>query len=162
MKERVQELYGLNGTALDEIAVWKKALEVSVRIARKYRSNIKILRYNILKNQYAILKNKQEIDELEKVYVELINHFDVLGNAKDGWEVNNQCREWDGVLEDWSRKSVMKLLKEKGFFPKHIRENQIEWEEGDDCWILNQRKDGMPLCMLNVIPKPEVKSEEGN
>ena len=43
----------------------------------------------------------------------LTNYFDVWGNAKDGWEVNNQCIEADDLViaDDASPKEICQGLK---------------------------------------------------
>lgn len=47
----------------------------------------------------------------------LINYFDVWGNAKDGWEVNNQCVEIDDLIitNDVTDKDVLDYLVSVGF-----------------------------------------------
>ena len=41
----------------------------------------------------------------------LINYFDVWGNAKDGWEVNNLCTEKTGITitDDATDKDMRKV-----------------------------------------------------
>ena len=47
----------------------------------------------------------------------LRNYFDVWGNAKDGWEVNNSCIEFDdlNITDDATEKDILKYLKKIGF-----------------------------------------------
>jgi len=47
----------------------------------------------------------------------LRNYFDVWGNAKDGWEVNNSCIEFNDlhITEDATEKDILNYLKEIGF-----------------------------------------------
>lgn len=42
----------------------------------------------------------------------VINYFDVWGNAKDGWEVNNQCKEFDDLViaDDATNKDICQYL----------------------------------------------------
>ncbi len=87
----------------------------------------------------------------------LVNYFDVWGNAKDGWEVNNQCIEWDDVwTKDLDNRTLLKILKDTGFLQKHVRTNQLifEWLGPECCEILT-RRDGYPLAMLEIIDKKE-------
>ena len=48
---------------------------------------------------------------------DLINYFDVWGNAKDGWEINNQCYEaYDIHIEpDATDKEILNYLVLIGF-----------------------------------------------
>lgn len=159
IKYSIKELKDLIQFTEGEVYANERYLPWRIKALNKIRLQIKNIRIRLVQDKEALKDLKRQLGEAEKVTVELTNHFDVWGNPKDGWEVNNQCIEWrDGVMEDWSRESVMKLLKAKGFFAKHIRQNQIDWEEGDDCWILSQRKDGMPICMLQEV-KPEITNK---
>lgn len=47
----------------------------------------------------------------------LRNYFDVWGNAKDGWEVNDSCIEFNDlhITEDATEKDILNYLKEIGF-----------------------------------------------
>ena len=48
---------------------------------------------------------------------ELINYFDVWGNAKDGWEINNQCiEECDiQIAVNATPKEICTYLMKQGF-----------------------------------------------
>lgn len=47
----------------------------------------------------------------------LRNYFDVWGNAKDGWVVNNSCIEFDdlNITDDATEKDILRYLKGIGF-----------------------------------------------
>lgn len=47
----------------------------------------------------------------------LINYFDVWGNAKDGYEVNNLCTEKTGITiaDDATDKEILNYLMQIGF-----------------------------------------------
>ena len=47
----------------------------------------------------------------------LINYFDVWGNEKDGWEVNNLCTEETGIIitNDATDKEILNFLVRIGF-----------------------------------------------
>ena len=47
----------------------------------------------------------------------LRNYFDVWGNEKDGWEVNNSCIEFDDlhISDDATEKEILKYLKDINF-----------------------------------------------
>ena len=87
----------------------------------------------------------------------LINYFDVWGNKKDGWDVNNACMEWDDVWTcDLDDKTLLKILKNTDCLQKHVRINQInfEWVSPEVCEI-SVRKSHYPLGMLEIIDKKE-------
>ena len=76
--------------------------------------------------------------------------FDVWGNAKEGWEVNNQCRTvYNTRYKLHSRKSCLKFLKSINYLKKSVREASIYWEEDmENGYILYQAKDLMPVCSV--------------
>lgn len=64
----------------------------------------------------------------------LINYFDVWGNAKDGWEVNNLCTEETGITitDDASEKDILNCLKLIGFLTtSDKRKVRIDTTDGD-------------------------------
>lgn len=83
------------------------------------------------------------------ITAELINYFDVWGNPKDGFEVNNLCREGEVELpENFTDHDVLKALKAKGFLKPHVRLNMLLIE---DLWPfveISQRNNGCPICRL--------------
>lgn len=91
------------------------------------------------------------------MYLEIIHHFDVWGNAKDGYEVNNQCRV--GYIKiigknaaDWpSKAAILRALKRLGQLKPSIRVNSIEWNNAYmDAVGLNE-KDGRPAYFISRI-----------
>lgn len=75
--------------------------------------------------------------------------FDVWGNKKDGWEVNNLCHNvYNTRYKLDSRKSCLKFLKSIDYLKKSVREASIYWDYMDNGYILYQAKDGMPLCTV--------------
>ena len=83
----------------------------------------------------------------------LVNYFDVWGNKKDGWDVNNACVEWDDVWTcDLDDKTLLKILKSTGFLRKDVRINQLnfDWLGPDYCEI-TLRKNYYPLCRIDII-----------
>lgn len=87
--------------------------------------------------------------------VKLINYFDVWGNKKDGWEINNMCEENAGELqlhESATSKEAFQLLKSAGFLKSTTRINQVTIEDlGEFGYEFHQRKDGMPLCRIEYV-----------
>lgn len=83
---------------------------------------------------------------------QLIDYFDVWGNAKDGWEVNNLCVVEENIWLDDSvtNKEILKYLEEIGYLStSDMRKLVIE----DWCDILEicRRKDRMPLYSLRRV-----------
>lgn len=80
----------------------------------------------------------------------LINYFDVLGNAKDGYEVNDQCIEFADLViaDDATDKDILNYLKKIGFLTtSDMRKLMIE-DLGDHIEI--SKKDGYPICGLSI------------
>ena len=64
----------------------------------------------------------------------LINYFDVWGNAKDGWEVNNLCTEKTGITitDDATDKEILDYLVHVGFLAtSDMRKVKIDTTDGD-------------------------------
>ena len=75
--------------------------------------------------------------------------FDVWGNKKDGWEVNNLCRNvYNTRYKLDTRKSCLKFLKSIDYLKKSVREASIYWEDMENGYILYQSKDLMPICSV--------------
>lgn len=86
------------------------------------------------------------------VQYRLINYFDVWGNKRDGWEVNNLCEE--GIIElpeNFTDKDMIKALKEFGFFKKTVRSNQLDIWNDYHMIEFSQRKDQQPICRLELV-----------
>lgn len=82
----------------------------------------------------------------------LINYFDVWGNQKDGYEVNNLCNEGTIELEDYtSDKEIVEKLKEFGFFADHVRTNMINIWNDYEMIEIYERKTGKPICRLELV-----------
>lgn len=89
---------------------------------------------------------------IETIKVEVINYFDVWGNAKDGFEVNNMCSEgeWD-IEEPRTNKDVLQFLKRIGFLKNHVRMNMINFIDAYcDHWEIEDKK-GRPICSVRPI-----------
>jgi len=79
----------------------------------------------------------------------LVHYFDVWGNAKDGYEVNNMSEI--AVLkfeETWpTNRTVFDKLKKIGFLKKTTRVNSVRFDEAGDMYEIFDRK-GIPICRL--------------
>ena len=74
--------------------------------------------------------------------------FDVWGN-KEGWEVNNLCRNvYNTRYKLDTRKSCLKFLKSINYLKKSVCEASIYWEDMENGYILYQAKDLMPVCSV--------------
>lgn len=82
----------------------------------------------------------------------LVNYFDVWGNEKDGYEVNNLCTEADDLWidDDSTLKEIAKFLVQIGFLvTSDMRKLYLE---DDGTYIeIYQRKGMYPLGRLEEI-----------
>lgn len=81
----------------------------------------------------------------------LINYFDVWGNKKDGYEINNQCIEFDDLViaDDATPKEICSYLKSiKMLATDDMR--KLEVTNWGDLIEINERKSGMPLFGLMI------------
>lgn len=83
----------------------------------------------------------------------LVNYFDVIGNKKEGFEVNNLCVEMEDLyLENIDNKNILQLLKTINFLKQNVRMNQIVIDNDYKFMIeVFQKKDLYPLCRLEII-----------
>lgn len=79
----------------------------------------------------------------------LINYTDVWGNEVDGYEVNNQCVEFDDliILDDASENDIIKYLVEIGFLSKEAERKVMITGDFDMMEVISI-KDDYPLCRL--------------
>lgn len=63
------------------------------------------------------VKVYRETEDPKFTTYSLHNYFDVWGNEKDGWEVNNSCIEFDdlNISDDTTEKEILKYLKDINF-----------------------------------------------
>jgi hypothetical protein len=85
--------------------------------------------------------------------MKLINYFDVWGNKRDGWEVNNLCSEGNiEVPEELTDKQVLTALKDVGFLKNHVRTNMLTFDYLPDFGVeIRQKKDDQPICRIEYI-----------
>jgi hypothetical protein len=90
--------------------------------------------------------------EEKRLYTfEVTNFFDVWGNKKEGYEVNNLCHEPD-IRCRWKKLSILRALKRAGLIVSGARAASIEWENTGSGYILSipykvseDKGGGMPL-----------------
>lgn len=80
----------------------------------------------------------------------LVNYFDVWGNAKDGWEVNNQCIEFDDLVitNDATEKEILNYLVQIGFLATSDRRRIRLEEYAIDALEIYEVKGHKPLGCL--------------
>ena len=81
----------------------------------------------------------------------LINYFDVWGNEKDGWVINNQCIEADNITitGGTTNKDILKYLKRNGYLTTSDMRRLAVIDWGDNIEIYEKR--GMkPLYCLQL------------
>lgn len=89
----------------------------------------------------------------------LVNYFDVWGNAKDGWEVNNLCVERDDLVipYDATDHDLIEMLKEIEFFSSNadnVTINVVDYGdmiEFENSGIPYEDCAGYPLCRLERV-----------
>ena len=79
----------------------------------------------------------------------LVNYFDVWGNKKDGYEVNNQCIEADDLViaDDATPKEICEYLKSINMLATSDM-RRLEVVDWGDMIEINERKTGRPLFGL--------------
>ena len=64
----------------------------------------------------------------------LVNYFDVWGNEKEGYEINNLCNEVEGITitDDATEKDILKYLVQIGFLTtsdrRKVRIDTNDWD----------------------------------
>ena len=81
----------------------------------------------------------------------LVNYFDVWGNKKEGYEVNDQCVEADDVIiaDDATPKEICEYLKSIGMLVTSDM-RRLEVVDYGDSIEINERKSGCPLFSLRM------------
>lgn len=80
----------------------------------------------------------------------VVHYFDVWGNAKDGFEVNNLAEVGEITVEDYtSVKEIIQALKAIDFLAPHVRTNMFE-VYNDYEMIEFSRKNGKPFFRLEL------------
>lgn len=83
----------------------------------------------------------------------IVNYFDVWGNPKEGFEVNNLCEHSRTMRESFAdHKDIIRFLKNEDFLARHVRENMlvIEWLD-EDFIEISIKRDGRPLCRIEGV-----------
>ena len=89
--------------------------------------------------------------------VKVINYFDIWGNKKDGWEINNMCEEESMRFtlheEDfYNHTAILVHLKEVGFLKPRTRMSQFVFEDLHEFGVeVYQKKDMMPICRIEFV-----------
>lgn len=88
----------------------------------------------------------------------LVNYFDVWGNKKDGWEVNNLCTEWEDVwTSELDDKTLLDILKNTEFLRKDVRINEIDFEwVGPEICEISVKNTYYPLGRIEIIDQREM------
>ena len=93
----------------------------------------------------------------------LIHYFDVWGNAKEGYEVNNLCIQGELHFQgdDWPTAGLfMKELKRVGFFRKTVRLRSVRFLYCYSERVEIEDRHGMPVCALELL-SPETMDKDG-
>lgn len=81
---------------------------------------------------------------------QVIDYFDVWGNAEEGYEINDQINV--GVIEvpdDYGLSSILEAMREKEYFNSSATIDTVELDEYDfECYNLIGKSSGKPLYGL--------------
>ena len=82
----------------------------------------------------------------------LINYFDVWGNEEDGWEVNNQCVEFDDIFitEEATDQDLLDYLYKVEFFNTKDADKFYIEDSGDFIEFF-EKETMKPLCSLRKV-----------
>ena len=83
----------------------------------------------------------------------LVNYYDVWGDAKTGWEINDALILCDNIwTSKLDSKTLLNILKSIGFIQKNVRTNQLnfDWLGPDYCEI-SIRHNEYPLARIDII-----------
>ena len=78
------------------------------------------------------------------------NYFDVWGNKKEGWEVNNCCHDVYNVrrFDPYNKAATLRFLKRIDFLKKSVRLASLSIEEAENALYISQSRDGCPVCAV--------------
>ena len=95
------------------------------------------------------MKMAKENNNKVKFY-SLYNYFDVWGNVEDGWEVNNQCVEFDDLYlaDDVSEDEVIDYLIQIDFLVPNAKELVEIDNSYMDGYEIIEKETGKPICGL--------------
>ena len=82
----------------------------------------------------------------------LVNYTDVWGNKEDGYEINNQCVEFDDLYlaDSLKIKDILKYLKGIGFLTTDDM-RRFDVADYGDGYEIYAKKDLVPLCRLEIV-----------
>lgn len=85
----------------------------------------------------------------------LIDYFDVLGNAKDGYDVNDLCVEFDDlyISKDMTEKEILNYLKDIGFLNTSDRRKLyiIDYSGSGSMLEIYGKKGNYPIGRLERV-----------
>lgn len=85
------------------------------------------------------------------MFYTLINYFDVLGNKKDGYEINNQCIKFNDwyISDDSTKKDILNYLVKAGYL-KTSDMRKVNIDDYGDYMEVYQVKNHFPL--FGIMP----------
>lgn len=86
----------------------------------------------------------------EKIERWRLFHYDVWGNAKDGWEVNKKFFRNNVFLPiESTNDQILEALKKCGFFHEKVKIDNVDIDQSNEQTIyISDGNDDMPLCEL--------------
>lgn len=100
----------------------------------------------------------KSINSETKTYyqVKLINYFDVWGDKKDGYEVNDLCTEFEDVyINDNSDRSILNMLKLTCMIKETCRINQLTFDRNsfENAIEIYERVTKKPMFLVEFMEK---------
>jgi hypothetical protein len=92
---------------------------------------------------------------MNHIIVKIIDYFDVWGNPKDGFDVNNLC-QWqtdfyiDPSILD-SKKTLLSWLRSVGYLKPGNGLNALTVTDYHPYYEIERRRTGEPVCRIEVI-----------
>jgi len=87
--------------------------------------------------------------------INIIDYFDVWGNKKEGWEINNWFQNAFKVkiTDIFNKKKLLKIMKRLGYIKPGVRTTQLLFEEIDNGYEISLNKTNMPLFRVEKDQK---------
>ena len=99
-----------------------------------------------------LLEMEQNNSNTSTITAALINYFDVWGNAEEGYEINNLCKEGELELrEDFREADLLQELQDFGFIVEEATMKDITFEwAGSEMIEIYETKTNYPLGRVEL------------
>jgi hypothetical protein len=120
---------------------------------RPYKGKTADIAQEIMLGKHDAKKNPSELGPWKdkKINVWDIYSYDVWGNSRDGYEVNDTFKSGYEIElpEDYSDVQLLKAMKDSGFIKKTVKLSQLSIDGDGESYInIDEAKNGRPFCEL--------------